>query len=199
MPKAKTTKEYIIQQAAELFNQKGYAGCSIADIMQTTGLKKGGIYNHFKSKDDLAIQAFEYAVGIVRQQAWNAVKQETNAIARLKALLRVNLSYMDKPPLAGGCPILNTAIESDDTHPLLRDRARKAMDDWRGLIIRILNKGIKKQEIAASVDPEVTASFLISAIEGAVMMSKLYQDAVHLQYTIASLNQYLDRLADRSD
>ena len=61
MSKAQQTKARIVRQAAELFNQKGYAGSSIADVMQATGLKKGGIYNHFKSKDELALAAFDYA------------------------------------------------------------------------------------------------------------------------------------------
>ena len=194
MSKAEATKAHIIEQAALLFNQKGYAGSSIADIMAATGLKKGGIYNHFKSKDEIALQAFDYAASLVQQKVWNTVKREKNAISRLKALMQVHLDYIDNPPLTGGCPIMNTAIESDDAYPILRDRAATAMDSWRNLIIRIVQKGIKKQEIKANVDAETVASFIISAIEGAIMMSKLYQDAVHLQRVISSLNEYIKHL-----
>ena len=195
MSKAEATKAHIIAQAAQLFNQKGYAGSSIGDLMQATGLKKGGIYNHFKSKDEIAIQAFDYAASLVQQRVWAAVKQEKNAIFRLKALMLVHLDYINNPPLIGGCPIMNTAIESDDAYPILRDRAAVAMDAWRNLIIRIVQKGIKKQEIKPDVDAEIVASFLISAIEGAIMMSKLYQDAIHLERVIGSLNNYLETLA----
>lgn len=194
MSKAEKTKAYIIQQAATLFNQKGYAGSSIADIMEATGLKKGGIYNHFKSKDDIALQAFDYAVSLVKKKVWDAIKKETNALSRLKALIEVHLDYIDNPPLQGGCPILNTAIESDDAYPILRDRAAQAMDSWRDLIIRIVQKGIKNQEIKADIEPETVASLLISAIEGGIMMSKLYQDKIHLQRVIYSLNIYLEGL-----
>jgi TetR/AcrR family transcriptional regulator, transcriptional repressor for nem operon len=196
MSKAETTKAHIIQQAAILFNQKGYAGSSIADIMEATGLKKGGIYNHFQSKDDIALQAFDYAVSLMQKKVWNAVKKETNAISRLKALMQVHVDYIDNPPVAGGCPILNTAIESDDAYPLLRDRCSLAMDSWRNLIIRIVQQGIKKQEIKANIEPEMVASFLISAIEGGIMMSKLYQDRIHLQRVIFSLNSYVDGLVN---
>ena len=194
MSKAENTKAHIIQQAARLFNQKGYAGSSIAEIMEATGLKKGGIYNHFKSKDDIAIQAFDYAVSLVQKQTWNVVKQEKNAISRLKALLKNHLDYIDNPPRTGGCPIVNTAIESDDAYPILRDRARKAMDSWQILIVRIVQKGIKKQEIQPNIEPEVVASFLISAIEGAIMMSQLYQDAIHLKRVVNSLERYIESL-----
>ncbi len=194
MSKAEATKAHIIEQAALLFNQKGYAGSSIADIMAATGLKKGGIYNHFQSKEEIALQAFDYAASLVQQKVWDTVKREKNAISRLQALMQVHLDYIDNPPLTGGCPIMNTAIESDDAYPRLRDRAAVAMDSWRNLIILIVQKGIKKQEIKANVDAETVASFIISAIEGAIMMSKLYQDAVHLQRVISSLNEYIEQL-----
>ena len=193
--KAQNTKLYIIRQAAQLFNQKGYAGSSIADIMQATGLKKGGIYNHFKSKDDLAIQAFDYAASLVQKQVLDAVRQEKHSVKKLQALIKVHLNYLNNPPLPGGCPIMNTAIESDDAYPILRDRAQLAMDEWHKLIIRIVQKGIAKQQIKPNINSETVASFIISAIEGAIMLSKLYQDTAHLERVIESLNQYIVNLA----
>ena len=197
MSKAQNTKANIIRQAAELFNQKGYAGASIADIMQATGLKKGGIYNHFSGKDELALQAFDYAFALVRQKLWEKIKAEKNAITRLQAMSSVYLDYIDSPPIPGGCPILNTAIESDDTHPQLRDRARQAMDSWRNLISKIVKKGIQKGEMRSDIDPDLIATILISTIEGAIMMSKLYQDPGYLQKAVDYLHNYFDSCAYR--
>ena len=45
------------------------------------------------------------------------------------------------PEIAGGCPIMNTAIEADDTNPELRDRARHSMTLWHRLIGRIVKDG----------------------------------------------------------
>ena len=95
MSKAQQTKARIIRQAAELFNRKGYAGSSVADIMQATGLKKGGIYNHFKSKDELALAAFDYAVSLLGKRIWSVVKTKRNAIDRLDALISNYLIYID--------------------------------------------------------------------------------------------------------
>jgi TetR/AcrR family transcriptional regulator, transcriptional repressor for nem operon len=192
MSKADRTKENIIKQAAELFNQKGYAGSSISDVMNATGLKKGGIYNHFKSKDELALEAFEYAQGIVSQLIWQAVRRKKGAKERLKALFSLYLTYFDNPPLKGGCPILNTAIESDDTNPVLRDRVRAAIDEWRDLICRILKKGIAKGEIKPTVEPDVIATIVISNLEGAVMMTQLYQNPIYLKRVVEHLQNYLD-------
>lgn len=191
MSKARQTKARIIQQAAEVFNQKGYAGSSLTDIMQATGLKKGGIYNHFASKDELALAAFDYAVSLVSQEIWTAVKTKRNALERLQALVSSYLTYAESPPIIGGCPILNTAIEVDNVDSPLRDRVLAAVDSWRGLIIRIVEKGIKKGEIKATVEPDTVATIIICNLEGAIMLSQLEKNPIHLRRAIAHLQDYL--------
>ena len=191
MSKAQETKARIIHQAAELFNLKGYAGSSISDLMQATGLKKGGIYNHFASKDELALAAFDHAVSLLSQRVWSVVKTKRNALDRLEALVSSYLLYIDDPPIVGGCPILNTAIETDDTNSPLRDRALAAINSWRGLIVRIINKGIKKGEVRSTVEPDIVATIIICNIEGAMMMSKLEKNPVHLRRAIAHLQSYI--------
>lgn len=194
MSKARETREKIIQEAAVLFNQYGYSGSSMSDIMRVTGLQKGGIYNHFKSKDELALQAFDFAAKCVSDRLILALKGHRQASARLKAILSVFRSYAESPPLPGGCPILNTAIESDDAHPALRLRVQAAMDAWRSLIAKIITKGIARGEIQGTLDADEVATILISTLEGAIMMSKLYGDSLHLERAVAHLEKYLDSL-----
>ena len=191
MSKAQQTKARIIHQAAEVFNCKGYAGSSIADIMQATGLKKGGIYNHFKSKDELALAAFDHAVSFMSQEVWQAVKTQRSAVDRLQALVSAYLTYVDRPPIPGGCPILNTAIEVDDVDSPLRDRALTAINSWRNLIIRIIQTGIKKGEVRSTVEPDTVATIVICSIEGAIMMSQLEKNPIHLERAIAHLQNYI--------
>ncbi|MEN9520662.1 MAG: hypothetical protein RLZZ381_3250 [Cyanobacteriota bacterium] len=191
MSKAQQTKARIIHQAAELFNLKGYAGSSITDIMQATGLKKGGIYNHFASKDELALAAFDYAESLLSKRIWSVVKTKRNAIERLQALVASYLIYIDDPPIVGGCPILNTAIETDDTDSPLRDRVLEAMNSSRSLIVRIVQTGIKKGEVRATVEPDTVATIIFSTLEGAIMMSKLERNPIHLQRVVAHLQSYI--------
>jgi TetR/AcrR family transcriptional regulator, transcriptional repressor for nem operon len=194
MSKGEETKEKIIKQAADLFNQQGYAGSSIADIMRVTGLQKGGIYNHFKSKDDLALQAFDYAIAQIKQLYRNAWKDKRHAIERLQAIIAVFQLHVEKPLIEGGCPLLNTAVESDDAHPVLRERAQKAMDSWRDLLRLIIYKGIERGEIRPGVDADEVTTIIISSLEGAVMMSKLYGNGIHIKRVAKYLNEYCDRV-----
>ncbi|MDZ7964321.1 MAG: TetR/AcrR family transcriptional regulator [Nostoc sp. DedSLP03] len=191
MSKGEETKIRILEQAAELFNQQGYAGSSMSDIMRVTGLQKGGIYNHFQSKDDLALQAFDFAIARIKQHTRFALRSKHHAVERLQAIIEVFSSFAENPPIKGGCPLLNTAVESDDAHPALRQRAQQAMNSWLHLICRIIEKGIKKGEIRPEVSADEIATIIIATLEGGIMISKLYGDSIHIHRVINHLNQYL--------
>ena len=195
MSKGEETRERILARSAQLFNRQGYAGASLADIMRETGLEKGGIYNHFSSKEQLGLESFDYAYELVRQRVRQALAGKLNAIERLLAIVSVFQSIADDPPVAGGCPILNAAIEADDANEVLRDRARSAMDDWRITIHRIVNKGIERREVDPATDADEVASILIATLEGAVMLSSLYKDPVHMKRAVAHMERYIESLS----
>ncbi|MEH2291313.1 TetR/AcrR family transcriptional regulator [Nostoc sp.] len=192
MSKGEETKTRILQQAAELFNQQGYAGSSMSDIMRVTGLQKGGIYNHFQSKDDLALQAFDFAIARIKQHTRFALRSKHHAVERLQTIIEVFSSFAENPPIKGGCPLLNTAVESDDAHPALRERAQQAMNSWLHLICQIIEKGIEKGEIRPEVSADEIATIIIATLEGGIMISKLYGDSIHIHRVINHLTQYLE-------
>ena len=192
MSKGEQTKEMILARAAPLFNRQGFFGASLADIMRATGLEKGGIYNHFASKDDLALAAFDYAIGLVEKRFERALEGKRDAIERLHAIVSVFHDMIEDPPVAGGCPLLNTAIEADDAHPALRERARKAMDSWYGLTQRVVAKGIERKQIREQADADTVATIMIAALEGAIMMSKLYGDPTYIRRATDHLTWYIE-------
>ena len=181
----------ILEQAAQVFNRKGYFGASMADIMEATGLEKGGIYNYFQGKDDLALQAFDYSVDLVRQEFAVAIKGKFHAIQRLEAVFEVFRGLSQGKPLKGGCPILNTAIEADDNHPALRERATQAMHEFHDFVSRIIQRGTERGEMRAGINAEQTASFFYATLEGAVMLTRLSGDPAYIDRAIGQLNQYV--------
>ena len=74
MKKGERTRRRIVECSAPVFNTKGYAGASMSDLVLVTGLEKGGIYNHFGSKEQLALEAFDYATGIMRERFRQALE-----------------------------------------------------------------------------------------------------------------------------
>ena len=191
MGKGEDTREKILTRAARLFNEKGYFGVSLTDVMRATGLKKGGLYNHFESKEKLALEAFDYAIGLYRKRYEEALAGKTHAADRLLAIVDVMRRNITDPPVPGGCVLMNAAIESDDAFPALRERARKAMDMWRKLVRRTVEAGLASGVIRSDIDPEQTATLLIGTIEGGVMLSKLYKDPVHVLRAADHISRYI--------
>lgn len=193
MTKGEQTRETILKEAAELFNQRGFFGAALSDVMEATGLEKGGIYNHFKSKDDLALQAFDYAVDLIRRELGRAIRENRNTVDRLHAIVAVFDREADGYPLPGGCPVMNTAIEADDAHPALRERARLAMDEWHQMVQRTVKRGQQKGEIRREVDPRLFSTIMISILEGALMQSRLYGGRESMDRALTYLTDYLEK------
>jgi len=87
MNKGESTRRRIIEQAAPLLNQRGFSGCSMQDIMDATGLEKGGIYRHFSSKEELAGEAFLYALEQAVKTRTDGLEHLSGALARLRYLI----------------------------------------------------------------------------------------------------------------
>ena len=117
--KAERTKRFIIETAAPIFNKKGYYGTSLSDLTQATGLTKGGIYGNFANKEELAVHAFQHNVAFISDAFRQGIAAEETYIGKLLAYPRVYQRLKEKLLNMGGCPILNTAVEADDTNPVL--------------------------------------------------------------------------------
>lgn len=101
------------------------------------------------------------------------IKEEKTAPEKLRAIFQFFETYISKPPVKGGCPLLNVAIEVDDAHPALRKRAVTILDVFRDSIVTILSNGIKHNQLKPDIDKEYYATLVIASLEGAIMMSKL--------------------------
>ncbi|HEX8797806.1 MAG TPA: TetR/AcrR family transcriptional regulator [Terriglobales bacterium] len=191
MPKGQKTRERIVAQAASLFNQHGFEGSSMSELMEATGLEKGGIYRHFSSKEELAAEAFDYAWKATLDTRMRDLDRVPNSIEKLKQFV-VNFVDRPRPSVPGGCPLLNTAIDADDGNPVLRDRALKGLHDWRDRLRLIISTGIKRREIRRGVDSKKLATLIISSLEGALMIARLERDREALVAARSHLESYLE-------
>jgi TetR/AcrR family transcriptional repressor of nem operon len=193
MSKGEATRQRIVAKAATIFNTRGIEGCSIQDVMEATGLEKGGIYRHFANKDELAVAAFDYAWRAAFKKRVAGIDSPANSIDRLKRFID---NFIEQPPpVAGGCPLMNTAIQSDDGNPLLRARATKALAQWRNRLAKIIEQGKRKKEIRGIVKPKQLATFLVGSLEGALMICRLERNRKALKEARRFLSSYLDTMA----
>jgi len=198
MSKGKETRQRIVAEAAALFNQRGFQGASLAALMQATGLEKGGIYRHFESKEALAAEAFDFAWRAAADARTLELDSIPNSVDKLKQFVA---NFVERrSPIPGGCPLLNSAVDSDDGNSVLRERAAGALHEWIDTLISIIRSGIRKREISRRVDSRKLAILIISCLEGALMIARLEHDKQALQLAQTHLQLYLDtqvRLAKR--
>jgi AcrR family transcriptional regulator len=195
MAKGALTRERIVQTAATVFSERGFFGSSMTDLLKATGLQKGGLYNHFASKEELALESFDWAVRHVERRYERALDGVDGAVDRLLAIVEVMRGLVADGALPGGCPILTTAIEADDTMPAMRDRAREAMTRWQRLIGSNVKAGVARGELRPDADPYVVATLVTATLEGAVFLSKLYDDPIYMLRAVDHVAAYVRGLA----
>src|SRR5260370_23235873 len=120
MGKGEQTRQEIIRKAARVFNEKGYDGAALSEVMRATGLEKGGIYRHFSSKEVLGAEAFDYAWRETFDSRIHDLDTISNTVDRLKQLVA---NFVERRGIIpGGCPFPNTAIDTEDGNTVLRER-----------------------------------------------------------------------------
>jgi TetR/AcrR family transcriptional repressor of nem operon len=172
MSKAERTRQLIIEATAPLFNRKGFAGTSISDMTEATGLTKGSIYGNFANKDEVALAAFDHNMQKVDRIIREEVAKQITVRDQLLAYIKVYDNFLKLPFPVGGCPILNTTTEADDTHPQLKIKASNAILAWKDRLVALIEKGMAKKELKAVTDPEQAALTMIAMIEGAILITK---------------------------
>lgn len=191
MRKGEQTRQEIIRKAAPIFNQQGYDGAALSDLMKATGLEKGGIYRHFESKQQLAAEAFDYAWNLVMDIRFEGTEGIPNTVDRLKRVVR-NFRDLRAGLVPGGCPLLNTAIDSDDGNPQLRGRALRALDSWLERIQSIIEEGKRQGEIRSDVDSSELATLLVSTLEGSLMVARLQRKENPRSWACRHLQEYFE-------
>ncbi len=194
MTKADKTKQFIVEQTASLFNKKGYAGTSLTDITAATGLTKGSIYGNFGGKDEVALAVFDYNINRVRDIIRTEMSKHSTIREKLLVYVDVYMNVQQYPFPAGGCPMQNTAIEADDTHPRLKQKAREAILYWKNSIIQLIEKGIARKEIIATINPEQVALTLMATIEGMTMIANLTRKPEYRKMIMKSVEKMIEEL-----
>ncbi len=190
MTKGEATKLMILEHAAPIFNRRGYAACSIQELMDATGLEKGGIYRHFTNKEELAAEALKFALSKSVKTRTEHLENIPNAVDKL---LKAVAIFVETPSIIpGGCALMNAAIDSDDGNERLRKIAEEAMHGWQTRLTKVVLAGMRAGEIRSGVKPRALANTIIATLEGAQMMSRLRRTSRPLKDAQEMLNGVIE-------
>lgn len=194
LSKAERTRQFIIETTASIFNTKGYAGTSMSDITDATGLTKGSIYGNFENKEEVALAVFDHNHGKISAEVRLRIAQAKSFHDKLMVYTTVYHSFTRGVFPVGGCPILNTAIEADDTNPALKERAAKAVLRWKNNIVNLIQGGIDAGEFKADIDQEQVALSIVALIEGGTMIAKITDSPANLDQVLKTVEMIINKL-----
>ncbi len=193
MSKAEKTREFIIEKAAPIFNTKGYAGTSLTDVINATGLSKGSIYGNFENKDEIALAVYEHNIKLVGVQLYAEIDSRKTAAHKILAFTEYYRTNWKNIFEKGGCPILNAAIEADDNLPFLRKSVQDSIKKLNRKISKTIEDGIVNGEFNKKINATEYAYTFIILLEGGMMLSKIENNPKHL---FAGLDRIIKILND---
>jgi len=189
--KGEQTRLTVIAASFELFNRNGYNNTSMDDITRATGVKKGNLYFHFSSKEDLGVEVLDTARREYFSYLRSSLKSESPS-ENIKNLLEAVFRFHRKKNFEGGCIFGNFALEMSDLSDRLSCVVRGVFDEWVLLMEELLVAAEKKGEIKLFTPPDITARHIVAVIEGGIMMSRLSKKGRELRECIDSVLAMLD-------
>lgn len=193
MPEAESSRERIIEIAADLFLKQGYGATGIAQILEAAGILRGSLYYHFPTKEDLLIATLEWR----KKMMWPEVVQPVldridDPLERVFGILDGYRQLLLLFEFQLGCPIGNLALELGESHGRVRELLAENFENWKRAVRGCL------QEAAAKIPPEVRsddlAHFVLTVMEGAVMLARTYRTIDCYDRAVNTLRDYFERL-----
>jgi AcrR family transcriptional regulator len=193
MSKPEQTRQYIIEKTAPIFNKKGYFATSLSDITTATGLTKGSIYGNFKDKDDLATHVYTYQSRKISEAVNQQIIQQKTSLKKLLSFLDFYKDNFKNIAASGGCPMMNAAVEADDSLSFLTPKVRRSFDLWRQRLILILEEGVASGEFKQHISAENYAITFMAMVEGGILLSKISGRGKDLAIVLDKMKEMVDR------
>jgi TetR/AcrR family transcriptional repressor of nem operon len=189
--KSARTRQFIIEKAAPVFNKKGIAGTSLSDLTEATGLTKGSIYGNFKGKDDLAVSVFKYNIDNIENFFAHEMGKAETCAKKLLVYPRIYRKIYKIMIAYGGCPILNTATEADDTHHFLCKLVVDTITRWKTQIMELIDTGKQTGEIQPDTDAAAISEIIISLFEGGGILAKVTGEETYMTNTLEHMEKLI--------
>ena len=190
--KGEVTRQHIIAKSMQLFSVQGYFNTSIAGIVKATGLTKGGLYGHFRNKEDIWYAVYDECVRIWRGVVFQGVRQISDPLARIDRVLENSLRhYLGAGVFEGGCFLFNALVELTGQSPAMSNHVLKGFKAFSALLRLWLEEAARQDRLKDGLDPGGIANFLVISLNGTAPLYAASRDPAIWEQTLAQLQCYL--------
>lgn len=191
--KGETTRRKLIGHATLLIYEKGYNSTSVQDVINAVGLKKGSFYFHFASKEELGYAVIENASTQILERMNAVIKQDDlTPREKLEAMLEEVQVIVEDADCARGCILGNLTLELSHQHEGFRKKLAEVFSDWSSQFEVVLTDMKLSGDLPEDFDCPTYADFIISALEGGIMLSKVTLDPSPMRNAIALITGQIE-------
>lgn len=193
--KGMQTRQDIIKKSMQLFSVKGYFNTSVNDILTVTGLTKGGLYGHFRSKEDIWYAVYDQAVMIWRDIVLKGAEEITDPLERIEKTIEKDMkNYLGADVFDGGCFFFNMLVELSGQSSSMASSILKGFVKFSGLIRDWLKEAEQKGMLKEGLDLDEIAHFIVISLNGAAPLYAATRDSRVWKQTVSQLHYYIDQL-----
>ncbi len=193
MAMATNTKDHILHIAGRLISVKGYHSTSLDDVLKESGVGKGNFYHYFKSKEELGYAILDrIARGFIERTLGESFGDPgLSPTEQIHRFLDRVLDVQRQRNCVGGCPMGNLASELSDVHEGFRRRLSEIFNLWKERLIAALEQARARGELSPAADASAIAQFVVAALEGAILMTKVTKQITVMEQCVTELRAYL--------
>jgi len=193
--KGDLTRQNIIEKSMQLFSVKGYFHTSVEGIVQAAGLTKGGLYGHFRNKEEIWYAVYEECVRLWKSVVFQGVKELTDPLARIDKVMTNSLeNYLGGGVFEGGCFLLNSLVELSGQAPAMSDHVLRGFKAFSKLLHTWLVEAEQQGLLREGLNLSAIATFMVTAVNGAAPLYAASQDPAVWQDNLEQLRFYLHSL-----
>jgi len=193
--KGEQTRRKIIEKSLQLFSVKGYFNTSVKDILDATGLTKGGLYGHFASKEDIWYAVYDEAVETWKRNVFRGIRDNSDPLERIEMFIENDMQdYLGGDVFDGGCFFLNMLVELSGQSAAMSRQILKGFVRLSKLLRTWLEEADAKGMLKQGLDLKEIANFILISLNGAAALYMSSRDASILDQTITQLRFYIHQL-----
>ncbi|MCA3754346.1 MAG: TetR family transcriptional regulator C-terminal domain-containing protein [Phenylobacterium sp.] len=169
-----SNREQLIETGVETLMCRGFSNASVRDIASAAGVPLGSFTNHFRSKEDYAVEVLDrYFASIQHVMAETLESPNMAPLQRLDAYLDVITDLMSVSGWRYGCLIGNLGLEVSGYSELIRTRLQGIFADWLRPFLAVVVDAQRSGELRDDLSPEEVAEFLLAGWHGAILRMKV--------------------------
>jgi TetR/AcrR family transcriptional repressor of nem operon len=168
-----SNRQKLLTAGLRVVHEHGFGASSVRDIVQAAGVPQGSFTNHFASKEAFGLEILEHYYAMTNAGVVATLRNDAlPPLARLRRWIEAQLEYLQQDEMRRGCLYGNMAAEASEQSEAIRARIVRAYAENQESVAYCLRAAVDAGELSASTDIVEVAGFIVSSLQGAILVAK---------------------------